>query len=158
MSRRFTDAQALLADLLDRHETGTASPRACPDYPAFASVVAMDAFVKELRQAEQAGAVSIACGKGTRGGGDEIVHVKLGAAGALYRHLGRSPIAEVAVDAHSRLIKGLALHHGLLKVASDVMSAWSRAKSWNGFPLDDVDKLRNAFMLAQGALDGPCWH
>ena len=39
---------------------------------------------------------------------------------------------EVAVDAHSRLIKGLALYPGLLKVASDVMSAWSRAKSWNG--------------------------
>jgi hypothetical protein len=152
MSRCFTDAQALLADLLDRHEAGTASPIAYPDYPAFASVVAADAFIRELQQAEQAGAVSIACGKGTRR--DQIVHVRLAAADALYRHLGRSPVADVAVDAHSRLIKGLALHPGLLKAASDVMSAWSRAKSWNGFPLDDVDKLRNTFMLAQAVLDG----
>jgi hypothetical protein len=64
MSRRFTDAQALLAHLLDRHEAGTASPIGYPDYPAFVSVVATDAFIRELQQAEQAGAVSIACGKG----------------------------------------------------------------------------------------------
>jgi hypothetical protein len=38
-------------------------------------------------------------GNGTRG--DQIVQVRLGAADALYRHLGRSPIAEVAVGAHS---------------------------------------------------------
>ena len=152
MPRRFTDAQTLLADLLDRHEAGTASPIAYPDYAAFVSVVATDLFIKELQQAEQAGAVSIACGKGTRG--DQIVHVRLGAADALYQHLGRSPIAEVAVDAHSRLVKGLALHPGLLKAASEVMSTWSRAKSWNGFPWDDVDRLRNGFMLAQGVLDG----
>ena len=152
MPRCFTDAQALLAHLLDRHEAGTSSPIAYPDYPAFVSVVATDAFIRELQQAEQAGAVSIACGKGARR--DQIVHVRLGAAGALYRHLGRSPVTDVAVDAHCRLIKGLALHPGLLKAATDVMSVWSRAKSWNGFPLDDVDKLRNTFMLAQGVLDG----
>jgi hypothetical protein len=152
MPRRFTDAQALLADLLDRHEAGTASPIAYPDCAAFVSVVATDAFIKELQQAELAGAVSVACGKGSRR--DQIVHVRLGAADALYQHLGRSPIADVAVGAHSRLVKGLALHPGLLRAASDVMSAWSRAKSWNGFLLGDVDKLRNAFMLAQGVLDG----
>jgi len=152
MPRCFTDAQALLAHLLDRHEAGTSSPIAYPDYPAFVSVVATDAFIRELQQAAQAGAVSIACGKGARR--DQIVHVRLGAADALYRHLGRSPVTAVAVDAHCRLIKGLALHPGLLKAATDVMSVWSRAKSWNGFPLDDVDKLRNTFKLAQGVLDG----
>ena len=83
MPRRFTDAQALLADLLDRHEAGTASPIAYPDYPAFVSVVATDAFIRVLQQAEQAGAVSVAFGKGTWR--DQIVHVRLGAANALLR-------------------------------------------------------------------------
>jgi hypothetical protein len=35
MARRFTDANELLNDLLDRYEGGTASPIAHPDYPAF---------------------------------------------------------------------------------------------------------------------------
>jgi hypothetical protein len=49
MPRRFTDAKALMADLLDRHEAGAASPIGYPDYPEFVDVVVMDSFTKELR-------------------------------------------------------------------------------------------------------------
>jgi len=152
MPRRFTDAKALFDDLLDRHEGGTARPVAYPDYSAFASVVATDAFIKELRQAEEAGAVSIAGGRGSRR--EQIAHVRLEAAHALYHHLGRTPIASLAGDAHLRLICGLTLHSQLTEVAFDIFSAWSRARTWKGFLPADADNLRSAFLLAQAILDG----
>lgn len=62
MARRFTDAIGLLNDLLNRFEAGAASPIAHPDYPAFPSVVAADAFLKQIREAESAGAVSLGWG------------------------------------------------------------------------------------------------
>jgi len=64
MSRRFTEARALLGDLLDRHENGAASPIGYPDYAGFADVVAMDRFIGELRDAERHGAVRLAMGQG----------------------------------------------------------------------------------------------
>ncbi|HEY6259141.1 MAG TPA: Wadjet anti-phage system protein JetD domain-containing protein [Xanthobacteraceae bacterium] len=152
MSRCFTDPHALLADLLDRHEAGTASPIAYPDYAAFASVVATDAFIKELRQAEETGAVSIAYGKGSRR--DQVAHVRLQVVDALYRHLDRKPIGRIAADARSRLIEGLTLHAGLADAASAIASGWGRAKSWYGFAPDDAEKLRNVFLLAHAILDG----
>ena len=53
MPRLFTDAKELLGDLLDRFEAGTTSPIGYPDYRAFASVVAADAFLKEISRAEE---------------------------------------------------------------------------------------------------------
>jgi hypothetical protein len=47
-------------DLLDRHEGGTASPIGYPDYSGFADVSEIDRFVKELQDAEPAGAIRIA--------------------------------------------------------------------------------------------------
>lgn len=54
MPSRFTDARELMSDLLDRYETGTASPISYPDYSGFPDVVAIDKFAKELREAEAA--------------------------------------------------------------------------------------------------------
>jgi Uncharacterized protein conserved in bacteria C-term(DUF2220) len=155
MRRRFTDAKALLGDLLDRHEAGTASPVAYPDYPAFASVVATDAFLKELRQAEATGAVSLACGRGN--GRDQVAqavaHVRLVAPQVLYAHLRRTPMTRIAAEAHARSIAGLSLHPGLMQAASDIASAWGRAKTWHAFGPQDADKLRGALSLAQAILD-----
>jgi hypothetical protein len=152
MSRRFTDANALFGDLLDRHEAGTERPLAYPDYAAFASVVAADTFIKQLRQAEAAGAVSLTCGRGQQR--EQIVHVRLEAAAPLYRHLGRTPIAGIANSAQARMIDGLALHPDLREASSAILAAWSRAKAWSGFLPADAQKLRGAFMLAQAILDG----
>ncbi|SHH18886.1 hypothetical protein [Bradyrhizobium erythrophlei] len=33
--------------------------------------------------------------------------------------------------------------------AASVLAAWSRGRSWQGFSLDDVDRLRPAFTLAK---------
>src|SRR3981081_101900 len=60
---------------------------------------------KELRRAEAAGAVNLAPG-GVRSD-DQVAHVRLEAANALYRHLGRTPIAGIASEAHARTIDGL---------------------------------------------------
>ncbi len=55
MSRRFTEARALLADLLDRFESGVASPIGYPDCLAVTDVVAIDRFNRDLPLARCAG-------------------------------------------------------------------------------------------------------
>ena len=57
-TRKFAGADALLHDLLDRHEEGTAQPVAYPDHDAFTSVTAMDSFTRTIAEAERAGLVS----------------------------------------------------------------------------------------------------
>ncbi len=96
MPSRFTDARELMSDLLNRYEAGTASPVGYPDYPGFADVLAIDKFARELREAEAAGAVRIATGKGRNG--DQIAHVRLEAAARMYAFLARRPIAELVDD------------------------------------------------------------
>jgi Wadjet protein JetD, C-terminal len=152
MARSFIDAKAMLNDLLDRFESGAASPIAHPDYTAFASVVTTDAFLKEVHRAEQAGAVIVGRGRGMKR--DQVAHVRLAAPETLYRYLGRVPAPEAAQDAGIRLIAGLKLDPGLVDAASKITASWSRAKTWNGFSAEDVDKLRGALELAQAVLDG----
>ncbi len=151
MARRFTDANGLLNDLLDRYEGGAASPIAHPDYDAFPSVVAADAFLKQIAGAEEIGAVSLGRGRGARR--DQIAHVRLQAAEVLYRHLGRVPASQIAQDAGARLVAGLALDGRLAEAASSIADTWGRGKTWHGFDSSDVDKLRDAFALAQAILD-----
>src|SRR5215831_17524263 len=151
MKRRFTDAKALLADLLDRYETGTARPVAYPHYGSFPSVMAADAFLRELRIVEAAGGIRVTCGKGSKR--EEVAHVRLVAADLLYKHLRRAPIAGVASQAHSQLIEGLALHPHLANSASEILAVWNRARSWSSFRPQDAPKLRIAFVLAQAIID-----
>jgi hypothetical protein len=82
VSRRFTDARALLHDLLDRHEEGTAGPIAHPDYSGFADISEIDRFVNELAALEATGAVRLARGRGRNE--DQIAHVRLQTAAPLY--------------------------------------------------------------------------
>ncbi|MFB9262231.1 Wadjet anti-phage system protein JetD domain-containing protein [Bradyrhizobium erythrophlei] len=151
MARRFTDANELLNDLLDRYEGGAMSPIAHPDYDGFPSVVAADAFLKQIARAAEVGAVSLGMGRGDRR--DQIAHVRLGAAEALYRHLGRVPAVQVAQDAATRLVAGFALDGRLAEAVPSIADAWGRGKSWHGFVSSDVDKLRDGFALAQAILD-----
>ncbi|MDA9491128.1 Wadjet anti-phage system protein JetD domain-containing protein [Bradyrhizobium sp. CCBAU 11361] len=151
MPRRFTDAKDLLGDLLDRFEAGAASPIAHPDYAAFPSVVDADAFLKRIREAEAAGAVSL--GWGRRGKRDQLAHVRLASAEALYQYLGRTPAPQIAQDAVARLVGGSALHDSLKTGAAQIAAVWGRGKTWHGFASSDVDTLRHAFDLAQAILD-----
>src|SRR5215471_13071547 len=107
MPRRFTDARALLHDLLDRYEAGTPTPRAHLDDEAFADVSELDRFVKQLVVAEEAGAIRIARGRGRDS--DHIQYVKLEAAVRLYELLGRRPVGELAAEASRRLLEELDL-------------------------------------------------
>jgi len=152
MPRRFTDANELLGDLLDRFEAGTANPIGYPDYGAFASVVATDAFLKEISRAEESGAVSLARGRGLKR--NEIAHIRLASADKLYRHVGRTPAPEIAGDAAGRLVAGLELDPRLKDAVAGIAAAWSKGKTWNAFAPADADRLRDAFVLAQAILDG----
>ncbi|WP_141342382.1 Wadjet anti-phage system protein JetD domain-containing protein [Bradyrhizobium sp. USDA 3458] len=151
MVRRFSEANGLLNDLLDRYEGGTANPIAHPDYDAFPNVVAADVFLRQIARAEAVGAVSLARGRGTRR--DQIVHVRLQAADALYHYLGRVPAAQIAQEAGRRLCADIALDWRLVEAAAAIAETWGRAKSWHGFASSDVDKLRDAFALAQAILE-----
>lgn len=152
MARRFIDARQLLSDLLDRHEGGAASPIAHPDHTTFPSVVDADAFLKELGQAEQSGAIAIARGRGAKR--EEISHVRLIAPDILYSYLGRTPASRLAEQASARLVEGIALHPGLLDVVSNLVDAWRHARSWSGFGPEDANKIRTALLLTQAILDG----
>ncbi|WP_050399947.1 Wadjet anti-phage system protein JetD domain-containing protein [Bradyrhizobium embrapense] len=151
MARRFTDANGLLNDLLDRFEAGAASPIAHPYYAAFASVVAADAFLKQIREAEATGAVSVGWGRGVKR--DQVAHVRLASAEILYRYLDRTPASRIAQDAAARLAAGSALRDSLKNSASQIAEVWGRGKTWHGFASSDVEMLRDAFVLAQAILD-----
>jgi Uncharacterized protein conserved in bacteria C-term(DUF2220) len=151
MPRRFTDARALLGDLLDRYEEGKAAPIAYPDDEAFADVSEIDRFVNELLQAETAGAIRITRGRGRDG--DRILHVKLEAAARLYELLGRRPVGELAAAAHERLLEGLDLPEAFDAPIAAIRAAWDRGISWQNFTAADAGRLRTALMLAKAILE-----
>jgi hypothetical protein len=152
MASHFADARELMGHLLDRYEAGTASPFAHPDYPGFRDVVAIDKFTQELRNAEAAGAVRIAKGKGQNS--DQIAHVRLEAAARLYVFLGRRPIAERVDEATGRLLSGFDLPAEFESPVASLQAAWTRGRSWQNFTLNDVDRLRSALDLAKAILEG----
>jgi hypothetical protein len=138
-------------DLLDRHEAGTVSPIGYPDYASFSDVGEIDRFAQELGEAERSRAVRIAKGRGPNS--EQIAHVRLEDASRLYMLLGRRPAREMADEAASRLMNGLDLPAELETAAASLLAAWSRGRSWQGFSLDDVDRLRPAFALAKAILE-----
>jgi hypothetical protein len=152
MPRRFTDARALLDDLLDRYEEGTPAPIAYPDDEAFVDVSEMDRFMKGLVQAEAVGAIRIARGRGRES--DHVRHVRLEAASRLYDLLGRRPVGQLAAEASRRLLEGLDLPETFDASIAAVQAAWHRAGTWQGFAADDVDRLRTALILAKSILEG----
>jgi Uncharacterized protein conserved in bacteria C-term(DUF2220) len=150
MARRFADARMLMGDLLDRHEAGVASPIGYPDYSKCADVSAIDSLVRELEEAEAAGAVSLVRGRN----GDQIAHVRLGVAARLYDLLGRRPAGELAAEAGARLVEGLDLPQEFEAPCAAIRMAWERGQAWQGFAAQDVARLRTALVLARAILEG----
>jgi hypothetical protein len=140
-----------MSDLLDRHEAGTVSPIGYPDYASFANVSEIDRFAQELGEAERSGAVKIAKGRGRNS--DQIAHVRLEAASRLYTLLGRRPVKDLADEAASRLMNGLDLPAEFEAAAASILATWSRGRVWQGFSLNDVDRVRLAFALAMAILE-----
>ena len=151
MPRSFTDAKELLGDLLDRYEGGTASPIGYPHYSAFADVSEIDRFVRKLQEAEAAGAIRIAKGRGQNG--DQIAHVRLEAVSRLYDLLGRRPVGELAAEARGRLLDGLDLPNELEAPLAAIRAAWDRGRAWQGFAARDAERLRMALLLAKAILE-----
>ncbi|CAL8969105.1 hypothetical protein RHODGE_RHODGE_03520 [Rhodoplanes serenus] len=154
MARRFTVAQDLLADLLDRFEAGTAAPIAYPD--DFPSIAVADAFEKAIQKAESDGAVEIGRGRGSHR--DSIKHVRLADPLPLYRLLGRQPAATLADQAIRQATDGLILDPALAAAASAIGDVWRKAKSWQNLEPEHARKLRTALVLAQTILEGKHLH
>ena len=152
MARRFADARKLMGDLLDRHEAGAASPIGYPAYLEFADVSAIDRFVRQLEEAEAAGAIRLVKGRGRNG--DQIAHVKLGVAARLYELLGRRPPGELAAEAGLRLVAGFDLPRELEAPCVAIRAAWDRGRAWQGFAAQDAERLRTALLLAKAILEG----
>ena len=152
MPKRFTNARSLMADLLDRHEGGAESPIGYPDYDGFVDVAQIDSFTKELREAEGRGAIRISKGRGLNS--EQIKHVRLERLTLLYELLGRRPIGELMEEATGRLLEGLELPVQFEGSLTSLRAAWSRGREWQGFSLDDVDRLRPAFVMAKMILEG----
>jgi hypothetical protein len=151
MGRRFSDAKALLSDLLDRYEDGVASPIAYPDFSALADVAEIDSFVRVLEAAEAEGAIRIAMGRGRKS--DEIAHVRLENAARLYDLLRRRPAGELAAEAVQQLVDGIELPQALDGHVAAIRDAWSRGKDWQKLGMADVGRLRKALLLATAILD-----
>jgi len=122
-----------------------------PDYASFSDVGEIDRFAQELGEAERSRAVKIAKGRGRNS--DQIAHVRLEDASRLYVLLGRRPARELADEASSRLMNGLHLPAEFEAAAASLLAAWSRGRSWQGFSLNDVERLRPAFALAKAILE-----
>jgi hypothetical protein len=152
MARQFADARQLMDDLLDRYEAGTTSPIGYPDYSAFADVSEIDRFVKQLEEAEAAGAVRISKGRGRNG--EQIARVRLEAVARLYDMLGRRPVGEVAAQARHRLLDGVDLPREFEVAITAIRAAWDRGRAWQGFAVHDVERLRTALFLAKAILEG----
>jgi hypothetical protein len=141
-----------MADLLDRHEGGAESPIGYPDYEGFADVAQMDRFTRELREAEGRGAIRISKGRGLSS--EQIKHVRLEKPALLYELLGRRPVGKLTEEATGRLLEGLELPVQFEGSLTSLRAAWSRGREWQGFSLDDVDRLRPAFVMAKSILEG----
>ena len=151
MSRKFTDAAALLHDLLDRREGGTEAPVAYPDHAAFSTVNAADAFIKAVAAAARAGCVALVHETGRRR--DELKLVRLADVDALYAHLGRRPSGEVADHARSEMLRDLDLHPAIRAAAVAAADAWARKRTWCNLGSEDASAVRTAIILAQAIVD-----
>jgi Uncharacterized protein conserved in bacteria C-term(DUF2220) len=151
MVSHFSDAKALLSHLLDRREDGIADPLARPNFSTLDSVSEIDAFVRQLEEAESAGAIRIAKGKGRDS--DQIKHVRLDNASRLYALLERRPVAELAAAAVVRLLDGIELPDALAPSIAAIRAQWERGRPWQGFSGADVERLRIALLLAKAILD-----
>lgn len=152
MARKFDSAGGLLHDLLDRFEAGISQPIGYPDYAAFPSVTAGDAFAKSIAAAERASCIECGYGSGRRR--TELKFVRLANAGLLYEHLGRTPARDTAIVAGENMLNGLDLHPKLHEAALSAIEAWSRNKTWASLGANDAASMRTAINLAQAILDG----
>src|SRR5689334_4516462 len=123
--RRFSQARALLSDLLDRYEARPDATRrlAYLDHHGFQSISDYDACLAELAMVERAGGIVMR--RRHAGGAEQIESVRLADVAAVYRHLVRAPSAEKARSAVAALEPSVT-DGPLSEVLEAVRAAWSR--------------------------------
>ncbi len=151
MPRKFTTADDLLHDLLNRYEAGTGEPVGYPDHTGFGSVLAADQFMRRVSDAEQFGAVSLTRNSGRRQG--ELKFVRLADPNSLYRYLQRIPSSQAASAAGETILNGLTVDPAIRNLALTAIDAWSRNKKWSFLGIENAPSMRNAVVLAQAIVD-----
>ncbi len=151
MARKFTDADALLHDLLDRHERGVEAPVAYPDHDAFSTVIAADAFAKAISTAGSANCVTLVYGTGARRG--ELKLIRLADANALYEYLRREPSRCIAENARTMLLENSKIHPAIQEAVHAAAEAWSRNRRWCQLGPEDTDAVRMAIQLANAVIE-----
>lgn len=149
-------ARAILHELLDRIERQSEAERrraVSRKLPmSFASAAAREAFEAVLRDAEQAGAVTLEAGRG------EIAHllqrVRLQDSGELYRFLDRTPAMEQARAAVARLFDRTAALTHVAAVRDEVAERWLDGRSWMGLGRDDLTGTVDALRALDAVLAG----
>ncbi|CDN50069.1 Wadjet anti-phage system protein JetD domain-containing protein [Neorhizobium galegae] len=149
--RKFTIAQDLLQDLLDRFEDGTAQPVGYPDHGGFADITASDVFMRKIGEAERRGGVALVYGSGRRRG--ELKLVRLTDARLLYEYLDRTPSRQTALTVGEEVLGGLSIHPAIRDVAFSAVEAWSRNRKWINIGVESAASMRNAVILAQAIVE-----
>lgn len=146
MSRRaFTDAGALLNDLLDRLETRPDSQRlfAHVDAAAFESVRQEVECVACLDAAERSGGIRIV--RDRLDGVERIRHVALANPAALYAHLSRVPSKQQVEDALGDVWRGA--RPEVRPLIEEIAEAWRRKVGRFGLPPGAVRNLELTLKL-----------
>jgi hypothetical protein len=144
--RGFTDAGALLHDLLDRLEARPESQRllAYVNDAGFDSVRHESECLTRLEAAERAGGIAIS--RARTDDIDRIRHVALMDAGALYEHLRRVPSGMQVETALGELTLRASAETAV--VLREVSDSWRRKVSRFGIAPGDVKSLDAAIALA----------
>ncbi len=155
--RRFTDAAALLHDLLNRHEARPGAQRVLAriDDVGFGSVREETACMARLEAAERAGGVRIV--RRRVDGVERVQHIALARAEALYEHLQRAPSRQTVDDALASRRRVAA--PDVQAVLDEIAEAWRRNVSHFGLARGDAPALEKVLLLvsalrARGANPG----
>lgn len=144
--KRFTDLDALVDDLLSRHEARPGSSRLLAYVGDFPSISLEDAFLVRLRSLELDGAISVK--RQRKDGVTGIARIALMDMPKLYSFRKRTPSSATAFSALSsvRAMEGLPATAG--PVIDAIENAWSRNVSWSGLRPGDSEGLVASMQLA----------
>jgi hypothetical protein len=124
--KRFTDAAALLHDLLDRFEARPEASRWLTylDDEGFRNIAEQDACLERLAVVQRAGGVLIS--RRLVDGVDSIFHVRLTNPQVVYSQLNRTPAPHTPLSALERLNARGDLPEAIKLALEEVSRAWSR--------------------------------
>lgn len=144
--KRFTDLDAMVDDLLSRHEARPGSSRLLAYVGDFPSIGIEDAFLARLRALESDGAVSVK--RQRKDGVTGIAHIAPVDLPKLYSFRKRTPSSATASSALSSVRTMEGLPATAAPMIDAIKHAWSRNVGWSGLRPGDTEGLVASIKLA----------